>query len=236
LPSVDAVRLHPERRPPQAGYRGRHGHGVEMSAEDRIEALLRRQGQSPRCSAPSPPTCWPPTFRDRRAALPKPARQADPHPAPNRFPNASAKSRRQSADPPPILETAMKLHFPWNEIHEALQEVRTATTARPLYGKDTGKGLWLVGDEGVYFMPNTTDGIHHKPRTKGEPLLVVYARECDPTALNFDIWWANKRASFGGDDGVAFFTLADVEKFAACKPKYLVAEFTATQIALSAAG
>src|SRR5262245_55604034 len=113
----------------------------------------------------------------------------------------------------------MKLHFPWNEIEMALQEVRTAATARPLYGKDTGKGLWLVGDEGVYFMPNTTDGIHHKCRSKSDPLLVVYARECDPNKLAFDTWWANKRASFGGDDGVEFLELADIEKFAAGKPK-----------------
>jgi hypothetical protein len=157
-------------------------------------------------------------------------------PLPIASPSAAATSRRQPDDPPPILETTMKLHFPWDEIHEALQEVRTATAARPLYGKDTGKGLWLVGDQGVYFMPNTTDGIHHKSRTKGDPLLVVYARECDPTTLAFDTWWANKRASFGADDGIAFFTLADIETFAACKPKYLVAEFTPTRIVLSAAG
>jgi hypothetical protein len=112
----------------------------------------------------------------------------------------------------------------------------TATTAKPFHGKNTGKGLWLVGDEGVYFMPNTTDGIHHRTRTKGDTLLVVYARECDPTKLDFDTWWANKRASFGGDDGAEFFQLADVERFAAGKPKYLVAEFTPMQITLSAAG
>jgi hypothetical protein len=130
----------------------------------------------------------------------------------------------------------MKLHFAWNEIEKALQEVRSATTARSLYGKETGKGLWLVGDQGVYLMPNTTDGIHHKPRAKGGPFLVVYARECDPTKLDFDSWWANKRASFGGDDGVEFFSLADIEKFAAARPKYLVAEFAPTQITLSTRG
>ena len=128
----------------------------------------------------------------------------------------------------------MKLHFPWDEIEKALQEVRTATTVRPLYGNDTGKGLWLVGDEGVYFMPNTTDGIHHKSRNKGDVLLAVYAKECNPTKLDFDTWWANKRATFGGDDGVEFFKLANVEKFAVGNPKYLVAAFTPTRITLSA--
>jgi hypothetical protein len=128
----------------------------------------------------------------------------------------------------------MKLHFPWNEIEKALHELRTATTVKPLYGDNTGKGLWLVGDEGVYFMPNTTDGIHHKTRTKGDKLLAVYARECDPTKLAFDTWWVNKRASFGGDDGVEFFRLADIEQFAHAKPKCLIVEFTPTQIILSA--
>lgn len=128
----------------------------------------------------------------------------------------------------------MKLHFAWNEIQKALHEVRTGTTVKPLHGKDTGKGLWLVGDEGVYFMPNTTDGVHHKARTKGDTLLAVYARECDPTKLEFSTWWANKRASFGADDGVEFFELADIEKFAHAKPKYLIVEFTPTQIILSA--
>jgi hypothetical protein len=128
----------------------------------------------------------------------------------------------------------MKLHFSWSEIETLLEEVRTATSARTLYGKDTGKGLWLVGDEGVYFMANTADGIHHKSRSNGDGLLVAYAKECDPTQLDFDTWWANKRASFGGDDGVEFFELAAIEKFAAGKPKYLIAEFQPTQITLSA--
>jgi hypothetical protein len=129
----------------------------------------------------------------------------------------------------------MKLHFPWNEIDKLLEEVRTATAARPLYGKDTGKGLWLVGDQGVYFMANTADGKLHKNLTKGARRPVVYARECDPATLPFEIWWANKQASFGGDDGVEFFSLAQIEQFGANNPRYLVAEFTPNRIALTAA-
>jgi hypothetical protein len=125
----------------------------------------------------------------------------------------------------------MKLHFSSSEIETLLEEVRTART---LYGKDTGKGLWLVGDEGVYLMPNTSDGVHHKRRCKGDGLLLAYAKECDPTQLDFDTWWANKHASFGGDDGVEFFALVAIERFAAGRPKYLIAEFTSTQITLSA--
>ena len=99
----------------------------------------------------------------------------------------------------------MKLHFPWADVSKALDEVRSATGIRPLYGTDTGPGLWLVGDQGVYLMPNTT----------GTKRTIVYARECDPTKLDFETWWANKRASFGGDDGVEFVDLKDIDRLVA---------------------
>ncbi len=51
-----------------------------------------------------------------------------------------------------------KLHFPWSEIEKLLTEVITAKTARPLYGKETGNGLCLVGDQGVLLMAHTNDG------------------------------------------------------------------------------
>ena len=99
----------------------------------------------------------------------------------------------------------MKLHFPWAEVSKALDEVRNAANVRPLYGTDTGPGLWLVGDQGVYLMPNTT----------GKERTIVYACECDPTKLDFETWWANKRRSFGGDDGVEFIGLKEIDRLAA---------------------
>jgi Protein of unknown function (DUF3085) len=98
-----------------------------------------------------------------------------------------------------------KLHFPWAEVSKALDEARSASSVQPLYGADTGPGLWLVGDQGVYLMPNTTS----TKRT------IVYAHECDPTKLDFETWWANKRASFGGDDGVEFIGLKEIDRIAA---------------------
>jgi len=95
----------------------------------------------------------------------------------------------------------MKLHFPWPEVAKALAEVRAATVVRLLYEQATGKGLWLVGDEGVYLMPNT----------EGETRTIAHAKECDPTKLDFDEWWRVKRATFGGDDGVEFISLADID-------------------------
>jgi hypothetical protein len=63
-----------------------------------------------------------------------------------------------------------------------------------------GPGLILVGDQGVYLMSNApveavkAAGVSH----------VAYAAEADPTALPFEEWWDNKRASFGPDDGTVF--------------------------------
>jgi hypothetical protein len=116
----------------------------------------------------------------------------------------------------------MKLHFPWAEVSKALDEVRNATGIRPLYEIDTGPGLWLVGDQGVYLMPNTT----------GTKRTIVYSRECDPTKLDFETWWANKRASFGGDDGVDFIDIKDIDRLvvpfrtAKKEPRHLRIEIT----------
>ena len=67
-------------------------------------------------------------------------------------------------------------------------------------------------------MPNTTDVPRAVSRKPGDRNFVVYARECDPTKLQFETWWANKRASFGGDDGVEFIAMADIEQIAAQPP------------------
>ena len=119
----------------------------------------------------------------------------------------------------------MKLHFPWPEVAKALDEVRAATIVRPLYEQITGKGLWLVGDEGVYLMPNT----------EGETRTIAYAKECDPTKS--DDWWEVKRATFGGDDGVEFISLEEIERISAgppgAKPKSLCINFTATRMTIS---
>lgn len=49
----------------------------------------------------------------------------------------------------------MKLHFPWDDIKKAHEEIRTASLARSPYEEETGNGHWLVGDLGVYLMPKT---------------------------------------------------------------------------------
>ena len=51
----------------------------------------------------------------------------------------------------------MRLHFPWKEIEKALYELETGKTLRKSDFTPNEKGLWLVGDQDVYIMPNTTD-------------------------------------------------------------------------------
>lgn len=125
----------------------------------------------------------------------------------------------------------MDLRFSWPEVEKLLDEVRAAKTANTLYDEVTGKGLWLVGDHGVYLMANTKDGPREKARKKDDKTFVVYAKECSPDIMAFDDWWTNKRASFGGDDGVEFLALKELEKMVAklpkpnSKPQYLVIGF-----------
>jgi hypothetical protein len=94
------------------------------------------------------------------------------------------------------------LTFPVGRVLAAVTEAYRDPQPRTLYGEETGPGLWLVGDEGVYLMPNTN----------AKPRWIVYARECDPTKLPFDTWWENKQATFGGGDGIEFIAAKDIMK------------------------
>lgn len=62
-------------------------------------------------------------------------------------------------------------------------------------------GIWLVGDQGVYIIPNTTTFD-----------TVAYADQVNPKTLPFDTWWEAKRASFGPDDGCEFLPSAEIRK------------------------
>lgn len=103
------------------------------------------------------------------------------------------------------------LSFPLTSVREAIARGRADAEAHggfrnPYYGlrpgKDEQPGLWLVGDQGVYLMSNG------KP-PDGAKLSVVYAEECDPRTN--DDWFAVKRRTFGGDDGVDFIDAEQLE-------------------------
>jgi hypothetical protein len=87
---------------------------------------------------------------------------------------------------------------------------------RETFGQDeTVPGFWLVGDHGVYLMHN---GIE-----RGTPNQ-VYARECNPDTMEFDVWWHQKEATFGGDDGVEYIEPAFIIN-AACDGHDLMITF-----------
>ena len=96
----------------------------------------------------------------------------------------------------------MRLHFDTNKVRKLLKHSKRTKTHRQLYGNPTGEGLLLVGDDGVYLM---SSGV-----CKGKPN-VVYADEVNPYTMPFDAWWHNKQVSFGGDDGVEFIPIKEVE-------------------------
>ena len=91
----------------------------------------------------------------------------------------------------------------------------------------TGQGLWLVGDQGVYLMPNT----------EAETRTIAYAKECDPTKLDFDEWRGVKRATFGGDDGVEFISIEEIERISSvpsgAQPHSLCVDFTPERMTIS---
>lgn len=98
----------------------------------------------------------------------------------------------------------MKLHFDAATVKRLRDHAASSATHRTLYDEKTGPGLWLVGDQGVYLMSNGDPGLLSGEGSKN---VVAYAKECDPTKLEFDEWWSAKQSTFGGDDGIAFIEL-----------------------------
>lgn len=82
----------------------------------------------------------------------------------------------------------MKLTFKKAQIKKLVKQATDAD----------GLALMLVGDHGVYLMPEKTDSIS-KPQ-------ICYANECNPAN---DDWWEAKRNSFGPDDGVERIPLTE---------------------------
>ncbi len=109
----------------------------------------------------------------------------------------------------------MKLTFDAKLVQQLLDDSKNAKEWRLAYGeysdkKEAQPGLWLVGDQGVYLMSNSKDGVH-KPTSSAEnpEHLVAYAHQCDPNGGND--WYSNKRSAFGGDDGVEFLEAGFIE-------------------------
>lgn len=104
----------------------------------------------------------------------------------------------------------MILTFDRKTVEELLQHSANSAAWRPTFegAKSQKPGLWLVGDRGVYLMSNGDPGKLLEKTGNGGPGKethhVCYADQVDPGKLPADEWLANKRASFGGDDGCDF--------------------------------
>jgi hypothetical protein len=112
----------------------------------------------------------------------------------------------------------MRLHFDIGGVRKLLAHTKVATEHSPNYeqnasGEPVLPGLWIVGDQGVYLMSNGRPDLMPEPIDPAHPerRFVVYAREIDPTRMAFDVWYANKRMAFGGDDGCDYLAASDIE-------------------------
>lgn len=102
----------------------------------------------------------------------------------------------------------MILHFKRTDVEKLIQNSLAATEHKTLYEQPhtAAPGLWLVGDDGIYLMSNSKEGLKVESDMPSEaPHFVVYARECDPKNKEAaEDWWSVKRAAFGGDDGADY--------------------------------
>lgn len=101
----------------------------------------------------------------------------------------------------------MILKFNKLDVQKLITVTKTAGEHKTLYEQVTGPGLWLVGDDGVYLMSNCKPAFMRTP----EKQFVVYAEDLDPEKVDFDTWWDKKNEAFGGDDGVEFIPLEDID-------------------------
>lgn len=103
----------------------------------------------------------------------------------------------------------MDLTFKHARLAELLEKAKPQweKEVRATYGQENPlPGFWLVGDQGVYLMHNG------KAHEIGVTQPLVYAEECNPDTMEFDAWWAVKRATFGADDGVEYIERAHIEE------------------------
>lgn len=126
----------------------------------------------------------------------------------------------------------MKLHFDWESAQKLLSHSKQATAHQAVYGRKETEhpGLLLVGDNGIYLCSNglpslRADGSEGTVSPKN-PLMVAYARECDPDQLDFELWWNTKQRSFGGDDGFEFLAAKWLQAALESNNDWLVLEVT----------
>ncbi len=129
----------------------------------------------------------------------------------------------------------MMFTFPLEKVREiiarGISEAATNGGFRgPYYGLIPGKGekpgLWLVGNEGVYLCSKGTLAEGQKP-------LICYARRV--RSVHQSRLFALQARHFGGDDGVDFLDVIDLERLMGASPSvaHRRTEMTDTSMSLS---
>lgn len=96
-----------------------------------------------------------------------------------------------------------KLSFNAKNLSALLDHSFSCTEHKITFTGDSGPGLLICGDSGVYCMSTGNPAIPDPERNS--PNKVVCAEGCDPLK-NADDWWDVKRRTWGGDDGVDFIS------------------------------
>tara|TARA_B100000614_G_scaffold262909_1_gene300678 strand:+ start:173395 stop:173772 length:378 start_codon:yes stop_codon:yes gene_type:complete len=120
-----------------------------------------------------------------------------------------------------------KLTFKTAEVRPLFDHAKAASKHRPTYGQEPIPSLHLVGDQGVYLM---SSGIPPIAEDKDNRIhQVAYAEGTDPNDGGFE-WYENKRALYGGDDGVDAVPLHMFEKAMARDSETFTITLTARSI------
>jgi|21_taG_2_1085346.scaffolds.fasta_scaffold00304_35 hypothetical protein len=82
----------------------------------------------------------------------------------------------------------------------------------------------MVGDDGVYLMTGGATAIALEGGGAKREHPLAYAEGCNPKVDEFDDWWALKRATWGGDDGVESLIVDEIQPMLdKCKTHLIVA-------------
>ena len=107
-----------------------------------------------------------------------------------------------------VQDVEPALLFDVQQVAMLVMHLREHGKPQTLYGEETGLGLWLVGDHGVYLMSNSEVKYEHPLKGK-EGHFVAYAYGCNPDEN--EAFYDVKVSLYGGDDGVDFFDIKDIE-------------------------
>lgn len=105
----------------------------------------------------------------------------------------------------------MIIKFNTKDVQRLLDDSKNAKERRTSFDDpQASPGLWLVGDQGVYLMSNSKQGVLAPDHSPEHPhYFVAYAHGCNPS--EDEDWYEIKRHSFGGDDGIVFVSAAQIE-------------------------